>query len=284
MTLPLIVGVDGSDASFSAADWAAREAEATGRAVRLVYVRPTGSSLRFADVQVGDEERHVLQAMTQLAVDLRRDHPGIRVDTESLIGPVDLQLLRSAEEGGTLVLGTRGSGGFVALLLGSVAQSVAARAESPVVLVPRRDAAVEPADRIVVGVDPTGDCRPVLEFALRSAQDQGVALRAVHVWQPPALWAAGPEQRRAYRHRELELHHARVLREAVADVRTDFPAVEVTSVELSGSPAKALVEEADKAWMLVVGRRRHRSVSALGPVVHAAVHHARCPVAVVPHW
>jgi nucleotide-binding universal stress UspA family protein len=193
-------------------------------------------------------------------------------------------LLRSADDDGTLVLGTRGSGGFEALTLGSVAQSVAARSERPVVLVPLRAAAAEPGYRIVAGIDPTGDCRPVLDFAMRSAQEHGVVLRAVHAWQPPLLWGAGPVQPGEAERREVERYHAVALHDAVTAAHHRFPAVDVTTAELSGDPAGVLVEEAEKASLLVVGRRRHRPVSALGPVVHAALHHAPCPVAVVPHW
>jgi nucleotide-binding universal stress UspA family protein len=284
MTTPLIVGIDGSDASLAAADWAGREAAASGRPVRLVHVRPTGLWIRPGDERAEEAELEALHAMTRLAADLRRTHAGLHVDIEQTAGPVDLTLLRIADESGTLVLGTRGSGGFGALMLGSVAQSVAARTERPVVLVPQRAAAAGPGYRVVVGVDPGCDCRPVLEFALRSAQEHGVVLRAVHAWQPPVLWGAGPVQPGESERTEVGRHQARALHEAVTTAHHGFPAVDVTTAELSGDPATVLVEEAEKASLLVVGRRRHRPVSALGPVAHAALHHARCPVAVVPHW
>ncbi|MEY9877562.1 nucleotide-binding universal stress UspA family protein [Streptacidiphilus sp. MAP12-33] len=282
MTLPLIVGVDGSDTSAAAAGWAGREAVATGRDLRLLYVRPTDFWTRPEDERVV-EEQSALHAMTELAADLRQAHPGLHVDVEERTGPVDLTLLRTADESGTLVLGTRGSGGFAALMLGSVAQSVAARAESPLVLVPPH-ATAGPGYRVVVGVDPSGDCAPVLEYALRYAQDHGVVLRAVHAWQPPVPWGAGPVQPGEVERRGVQHQHAVALREALATAHNRFPAVDATSAEVSGPPAGVLVEETEKASLLVVGRRRHRPVSALGPVAHAVLQHASCPVAVVPHW
>jgi nucleotide-binding universal stress UspA family protein len=52
-----------------------------------------------------------------------------------------------------------------------------------------------------------------------------------------------------------------------------------------GQPARLLVEAASQASLLVVGRRNRRSRigTHLGPVTHAVMHHARTPVAVVPH-
>jgi nucleotide-binding universal stress UspA family protein len=150
--------------------------------------------------------------------------------------------------------------------------------------VPPKAVPAEPGYRVVVGVDPSGSCRPVIEFALHSAHDQGVVLRAVHVWQPAVLWGAGPVQPGEAETREVEHAQAQALREAVTAAHARFPDVETTSAELAGDPARVLVEEAEKASLLVVGRRRSRPVSALGPVVHAVVHHATCPVAVVPHW
>ncbi|WP_370656939.1 universal stress protein [Streptomyces sp. NBS 14/10] len=51
------------------------------------------------------------------------------------------------------------------------------------------------------------------------------------------------------------------------------------------SPAQAVVRAAGGSGLLMIGRRRHRAALAprLGPVVQSAVHHARCPVAVIPH-
>jgi nucleotide-binding universal stress UspA family protein len=67
--------------------------------------------------------------------------------------------------------------------------------------------------------------------------------------------------------------------------REKFPQVEVADSIGLESPARAVLRSAGSAGQLVVGRRRHRRVLAprLGPVAQAAIHHARCPVAVVPH-
>jgi nucleotide-binding universal stress UspA family protein len=75
------------------------------------------------------------------------------------------------------------------------------------------------------------------------------------------------------------------LSQALRPWREKFPQVEVTDIIDLESPAKTVVRAAESAGLLVVGRRKHRPALAprLGPVAQAAIHHARCPVAVVPH-
>ncbi|AGP53954.1 hypothetical protein M271_11785 [Streptomyces rapamycinicus NRRL 5491] len=60
--------------------------------------------------------------------------------------------------------------------------------------------------------------------------------------------------------------------------------VRIDEVRLE-SPARAVVQAAADSDLLMVGRRKHPPALGprLGAVVQAAVHHASCPVAVVPH-
>jgi nucleotide-binding universal stress UspA family protein len=52
-----------------------------------------------------------------------------------------------------------------------------------------------------------------------------------------------------------------------------------------GSAGQVLLSLAERAQLMVVGRRvRHSAVGGrIGSVAHAVMHHAPCPVAVVPH-
>lgn len=75
------------------------------------------------------------------------------------------------------------------------------------------------------------------------------------------------------------------LSKALRPWREKYPQVEVADSIRLASPAKAVVQAAEGAALLVVGRREHRTGlgARLGPVAQAAIHHGRCPVAVVPH-
>ncbi|MFJ7591341.1 universal stress protein, partial [Streptomyces sp. NPDC097617] len=77
----------------------------------------------------------------------------------------------------------------------------------------------------------------------------------------------------------------KALSDALRPWREKFPGVEVAGDIGLESPTKAVVRAAEGAGLLVVGRRRHRPALAppLGSVATAAIHHARCPVAVISH-
>ncbi|WKV70721.1 universal stress protein [Streptomyces sp. PCS3-D2] len=83
----------------------------------------------------------------------------------------------------------------------------------------------------------------------------------------------------------LGLREAGVLTDVLRSWRGMFPQVEVKEQCMVGRPAGHLVEASEDASLLVVGRRiRRAAVGAhIGPVTHAVLHHARTPVAVVPH-
>ncbi|WP_267882182.1 universal stress protein [Streptomyces katrae] len=96
---------------------------------------------------------------------------------------------------------------------------------------------------------------------------------------------------RAYRARPFTRRHkaagdadmASALSHAVRPFRDKFPAVEVSEVSAPGRAVEHLVEAAYDARLVDVGRRSAAKGSHVGSVAHALVHHASCPVAVVPH-
>ncbi|SEL50644.1 universal stress protein [Streptacidiphilus jiangxiensis] len=288
MALPLIVGFDGSKPSLAAAEWAATEATMTGAPLRLVlahWPHREGTPVPDAYVQLQNE---AVDLLTRTVEDLRTRHLGLQVDYELLGGEAPTQLLHAAERGNTLVLGSRGTGGFAGLLLGSTALSVAARAEHPVVLV--RDHADPRLPRhgvvlgLEVGQDEVGqDTAPVVEFALAEAERRRTALRIVHAWLPSFWWALGPIPPGEAERTAVRADVTEKLRTLVEPLAEKYPDVKLHFDVRTGSAAHVLVDEAEHAALLVLGRRRHRAVSAIGPAAHAAIHYGHSAVAIVPH-
>jgi nucleotide-binding universal stress UspA family protein len=122
-TRPVIVGVDGSFGAERALAHAFEEA--ASRQVPLVVVR----ALRPAEDQAGVE--------SALAVDLtpwQAKFPEVRVEQRVRPGPPAGVLIDLAGDALLLVVGTRGSGGFAGLRLGSVSQQVLHHATCPVLV------------------------------------------------------------------------------------------------------------------------------------------------------
>ncbi|MFK4071990.1 universal stress protein [Streptomyces sp. NPDC029674] len=143
---------------------------------------------------------------------------------------------------------------------------------------------VTAAGQVTVGVGAPGDSMAAVAFACEAAARRGAVLHAVHAWRCPAHEAparprAGeltdPHQRRA----EEELDEA--LRAALRA----HPTLVVRREVPEGHPRTALLDAARASDLLVVGARRRKGQLGmqLGPVNHAVLHHAACPVAVVPH-
>lgn len=132
----VVVGVDASAPARAAALWAAEEADRRGRPLHIVHAADTDHRMLYAGVEA-------IQAILEAGRDLLTDtaeavsdrYPGLIVTKElSRIDPVG-GLRAAAGERGTIVVGSRGLGGFGALMLGSVGLGLAARNEAPVIVV-----------------------------------------------------------------------------------------------------------------------------------------------------
>lgn len=131
---------------------------------------------------------------------------------------------------------------------------------------------------IVVGVDGSEGARGALQWALEEARFRDARLRAVFAWsyldQPPERFDPdyGDDDARQRLDRALE---------AVAG---DIGDVDVERVVVCDLPARALLDAARDADLLVVGSRGLGGFKGLllGSVTQQVVHHAPCAIVVVP--
>jgi nucleotide-binding universal stress UspA family protein len=137
MTGRIVVGVDGSSGAHLAMAWAAEEAARRGDALVLVHAWQyvfAGDLVVTASAALEEAAKQVLEEAKQEAAGL-----GATVaETRLQCGGAAEALLDAAAEEGTelLVVGSRGRGGFGALLLGSTSQQCVHHAPCPVVVVP----------------------------------------------------------------------------------------------------------------------------------------------------
>ncbi|MFI7413420.1 universal stress protein [Streptomyces sp. NPDC049627] len=288
MELPLVVGVDGSEPSLQAVDWAVAEAARHGLPLRVVY-----ASLweRYEGAVPADEEDPSEQAMaerilgtaTERAV---RGAPDVKVSADVVPEDAVSALLEEGHHAFALVTGSRGRGELAGLLLGSVSLAVAGRAHCPVIVVRGDKAGLAGThERILLGVgEPSSGGEEAVRFAFREADVRGCTLDAVRAWRRPAhesadhpLLGGSPahyHQQRASEELDAALH----------DAATDHPSVRVRRATVEGPARKVLPARSAAADLLVIGARRRHDHGGLqlGRVAHTLLHHADCPVVVVP--
>ncbi|WP_431040657.1 universal stress protein [Streptomyces sp. P1-3] len=285
MTGTIAVGLDGTDPSLAATDWAAAEASARGMALRLVHAwswHPLDTPTEADTQGRRDWAREVLRTAEDR---VRHAHPELPVSGEALSDEPVPALVAAAADADLLVLGSRGHGALAGFLLGSVSLQVLRQATRPVVVV---RGGHEPGPggpgEVMAGVRETGeDGAPVLEFAFAAAAARGATLRAVRAWHLPSPFELGTRGLRAADEAGgPEPLNRRLLADALRPWRARYPEVPVTEhVEIGGAP-EVLLSAGGRAGLLVVGRRASGR-KGIGSVTHAVLHHAPCPVAVVPY-
>jgi nucleotide-binding universal stress UspA family protein len=138
----ITVGVDGSEQSLRALDWAIREAGLRGQPLTLLTVHEvarnywTGGPERYpADAAAAEAMRRAAEEALQKAVS-QAGEPGPASVTVRAVSGLPAQELVDASSGADLVVvGKRGGGGFARLVLGSVTHQVVSHAACPVVVV-----------------------------------------------------------------------------------------------------------------------------------------------------
>ena len=284
----VIVGVDGSTSSLVAVEAAAQEARLRKAALRVVHAflwpvmhAPLGPS------PLGPPEggiRNMVERLVAEAVErARASAPEVEVAHAVVTGEPLTVLEAQSRAAELVVVGSRGMGGFVGLMVGSTAVHLAAHARCPVLVV-REEA--HRAGPVLVGVDgsPAGD--KAVEFAFRQAELHGTSLVALHAWTtwnaplpaPQDLSEPCANPAEALGHEE-----ERLLSAALAGHQERHPDMAVEHRMVHGPTREALIEASRTAGLLVVGARGRGGFTGLllGSVSQALLHHAHCPVAVV---
>lgn len=280
MPAPIVVGVDGSEASISALHWAADRGNELGWPVRIVYVLDDAARRTpYLSAKVVDEA-------ARRVVDDAREVVAARADTmaiETLVitaPPVD-GVLRSARDARLIVVGRRGSGAF-GLLLGSTSFAVASRSRAPVVVVPATVRAGSDGP-VVVGVDGSPQCLDALAFGFDFADRAGSPLHVIHAWDMPIVYGWDDDPAKYQRLSRLDKEARLTIAETLPGWREKYPDVDVLEKPVRGHPVAALVASTQYAGLLVVGGSGHGALGSigLGSVARGVLEHAQGPVAVV---
>ncbi|MDZ4827526.1 MAG: universal stress protein [Actinomycetota bacterium] len=135
----IVVGVDGSENSRCALRWAIAEARTRNATLDVVHAwhMPYLGPSPYAPADVVDpvlfegEGRYALTHALEA-----EDTEGVEVHEVLVPDRPSAALIDAAKGADLLVVGARGRGGFLGLLLGSVSHQVVSHAPCPVVVVP----------------------------------------------------------------------------------------------------------------------------------------------------
>lgn len=134
----VVVGIDGSESSSKALEYACRRAELTGESVIAIHAwheHAPSTDVWSSEPRVVHSMEHRQVLLAESVAGVRTDHPDIVLEQEAVpVAPVRC-LADASRSASLLVVGSHGLGLFAGLLLGSVSQGVLHRAKCPVVVV-----------------------------------------------------------------------------------------------------------------------------------------------------
>lgn len=262
--LPVVVAIDDSGSADDAVEWAAAEAAARHRPLRVVHVLTVPLSVDpcatgAVIAQVASERgraRTVLDRSVARAAAVASD---LEVSTGLLDGPTVWALQREGRNAAELVLGLQQRRtGLRAVFTDSVSGRVASGADCPVIVVRRRHGRVRSWPTVVVGFDSSLSCRSALRFAVCAAWQREIPLTVVH--------SADVEP-------------------ALAHWRRQLPGLEVRTQLVVHDPATELTEAAAGAALLVLGSAgRRRFLRPAVSVGRQLLDEAGCPIAIVRNY
>lgn len=273
---PIVVGVDGSDQSVMALDWAVLEAVKRVRPLQLVFALNDTPYMEISQHAQRERAEEMLEQLADRARGLGATDVTTRCEYEA---PVDaiLDASRTAE---LVVLGSRGHTIVGGWLIGSVSMHVSRHAACPVAVI--RSPHDLAAKRIVVGVDGSPPSEAALAFGFEEAQLRDAPLlviraeeepvRAVGLGISPVVFVDDEE--------EIIEHE---LTDQVDPWRDKYPDVEVSTDVRVGHPTNVLTDASLTAQLVVVGSRGRGGFSGalMGSISQGVLHHSRTSVVVV---
>jgi len=276
----VVVGVDGSERNRAAIDYAVTSALATNRPLVLVGVVDIGVPDQPESTEATGHEWLLLEDIRDSIV---AAHPRLSVRTLVRFGHPVSALLASVGGDDLLVVGKRGMGPSRSMRIGTTALRIAARASSPLVVVPPWwRVGSHHAGTVVVGVDPAADEEKALRMAFLEAMRSGAALRVVSAvdLRPMLVW---DKVLGAPLYRQWEQRSVASLAQLVGPFGDEFPGVAITVVRDHGHAADVLTDHAGDPLLIVLGRDHDDGLSiGLGAVAREVLNVADVPVLVVP--
>ena len=286
----VVVGTDGSPSSHVAVKWAGREAALRHVPLTVVHVAPSlsvaASTLAWPGGRVPEEvleiQENDARKVIADAIKVGENSAGggrLEINSELLWGGAVPSLADLSKDAQLVVVGCRNRTGQHRRLLGSVSTGLIHHAHGPVAVI-HDDGLTSPQLSklpVLVGIDGSRASELATATAFDEASWRGVGLVALHVWRDadmPTVFGIDSSA--------VQSAADKALAESLAGWQERYPEVTVQRVVEFERPVRHLLEQAEKAQLVVVGSHGRGGFAEmlLGSVSTAVAQEARVPVIV----
>jgi nucleotide-binding universal stress UspA family protein len=132
----IVVGIDGSAMSVAALEWAVRQAELTGSTIEAIttWEWPTNYGWAFPFPPEYDPKADAQRMLSDALAPVLAAHPDVPVQSTVIEGHPAPVLVEASRGADLLVVGSRGHGEFVGMLIGSVSEHCVTNTHCPVLV------------------------------------------------------------------------------------------------------------------------------------------------------
>jgi len=281
----VVVGVDGSDASRRALQWAMQEAvhrEATLEVLHAwrepMMLIPQAYPADLVEMGRMDEAARALMQRQLDAVPASVTRPAT-VELTEINGFAGHALINASRDADLVVVGRQGESGYARELVAPKVLQLVHHGVCPVAVIPTEWA--DGPTGVVVGVDGSEPAAAAFRWALDEASKRGTKLTAVLAWS--LLDQAHPDGRSQFDPDYSADDAATALDTMLSSAVRGLDLSTVHRVVVNDLPARALIDAAADSALLVVGSRGLGGFRGLmlGSVSHRCVGHAPTPTVVV---
>lgn len=285
----ILVAVDGSAESDAAVRWAADAAVMHDSLLTLVHVVvPVVTSWPVRSLQAEfnawqeDNARQVLDQAEKIVRASRSEAELPDIRTETMHDYVVPALVDASKHTQMVVVGSRGMGAVGRAVLGSSSSGLVHHVHCPVAIVHADEAqAPDRTSPVLLGIDGSPASEAATALAFDEASRREVDLVALHAWSDVGVY---PVLGMYWQQYEDEGHE--VLAERLAGWQERYPDVHVQRRIVCDRPAHWLIDESQRAQLVVVGSHGRGGFSGmlLGSVSTKVAQASKAPVIVVrPH-
>lgn len=251
----ILVGVDGSHASYKATWWAANYAKHVGLSLQIVcaYSLPSYAAVSFDATYTAMGDDNAAHADAQEILSKAKaiaDEQGVDAQTLIVTGDPSSVFVELSRNYNLIVIGNRGKGGLAERLLGTTSSSLPAYAYCPIVVVPYTDDKGNlmhlnnVITRVAVGSDDTKWGIRALQLAADFTNSWGAELDVITV-VPSNTNLEDADVRHQFEE---------ALDERLAPIAAKYPDLKIRKTIVAGNAVETLTRASRDHDMVVVAR------------------------------